>query len=87
MAKRKTKAVEYEQLGRAAQDLILKSYGELYNLRRLIWTSFVRGIFIGIGTVIGATVVVGILAYLLQRFDWLPVIGEWFRGLSETIRQ
>lgn len=85
MAK-KNKESEYVELGRAAQDLIVKSYGELYSLRRQMWVSFVKGLFTGMGGVIGAVLIAGLLGYLAARFNWLPLIGQWLESLSGAIK-
>lgn len=85
MAK-KTRSAEFEEIGRSAQELVLKSYGELYNLRRQMWVSFVKGVFAGLGGVIGATVMVGVLLFLLRYFGDLPVVGRFFENISNIIK-
>lgn len=80
------KPVDYERIGRDAQDLILKGYGEVYNLRRQMWVSFIKGVFAGLGGVVGATVMVALLLFLLRYFGDLPGAGRFFRNISEIIR-
>jgi len=43
------------------------------------WPSFWRGIIGSLGAVIGATIIISLVLYLLQRLSVLPVIGEIFR--------
>lgn len=82
----KTK-VNYEKLGKAVEDALILDYiYVLHSTRRQIWSSFVRGVFAGIGGVIGATVGVAILVGLLQLFGGAPFIGQFFQDLGNTIQ-
>lgn len=85
MAKRKTKQAEYQELGKAAQDLIVRSYGEMYSLRRQMWVSFVKGVFSGLGAVIGATLMVAVLLFLLRYLGDLPAVGRFFENIYNLI--
>lgn len=79
---------DYEKLGRAIESALITDYLDLLgNTKRQITSAFIRGIFTGLGTVIGATVVVGILVALLNVFGALPGIGDWFSGLGSEIQQ
>lgn len=51
---------------------------------RLIGFQFVRGLAFGLGSVIGATILVSLLGLFFSRIDFLPIIGEW---ASEIARQ
>ena len=78
--------VNYEKLGKAVEDALILDYIYiLHSTRRQIWSSFVRGLFAGIGGVIGATVGVAILVGLLELFGGTPVIGHFFQQLGQTI--
>ena len=50
---------------------------------RLIWFQFMRGVAFGLGSVVGATIVVSVLLYALSSVDFVPVVGEW---AAEVIR-
>jgi hypothetical protein len=73
---------DYEKLGR-----LLVSIGEIgfQNKRQLYKVSFVRGIIAGLGTVIGATIVVALLLYLLSILGTIPFIGDIADSARETI--
>ena len=47
------------------------------SLTKLIWFNFMRGLAFGLGSVIGATVLVSLLVYLLRNIDFIPIIGDW----------
>ena len=82
---RKSK-VNYERLGKAVEDALVLDYIYiLHSTKRQIWSSFMRGIFAGLGGVIGATVGVAVLVALLQLFGGAPVIGQFFRDIGQTI--
>lgn len=77
---------EYEKLGRAVEAAIITDYMEmLRSTHKQIWSSFVRGLFAGLGGVIGATLVVAILVELLQLFGGTPVIGHYLTSVGQTI--
>jgi hypothetical protein len=77
----------YEQLGRAVEQALVRNYVELLgNTRRQMWASFVRGIFMGLGTVIGATLVLSVLLWLLHLLGGLPVVGQYLQGAGNTLR-
>ena len=52
---------------------------------RLLWLQFLRGVAFGLGSVVGATIVVSILVYALSSVDFIPVIGEWAAEVIEVI--
>lgn len=52
---------------------------------RFIWANFVRGVFVGLGTVIGATVLLYVIVQFLSNIDFIPVIGEWAIRLVDII--
>ena len=48
--------------------------------------NFVRGIMIGIGTVIGGTVGIALIVWLLSILGHvIPPLGDFFNGVSHTI--
>jgi uncharacterized protein (DUF2062 family) len=48
-------------------------------------SSFLRGVASGFGSVIGATIVVAVLAYLLSNVELIPLIGSWLAELVEYV--
>lgn len=48
---------------------------------RLIVFQLYRGLAFGLGTVLGATVVLSILIWSLSQIDFIPVIGDWAREI------
>lgn len=48
--------------------------------------NFVRGIFFGLGSVLGGTLVVALLIWLLSLFVDLPGVGDGIQDLLQTIQ-
>lgn len=44
---------------------------------RLIFFQFARGLAFGLGTLMGATVLVSLLAWWASQFSFIPILGEW----------
>lgn len=78
---------DYAKLGKAVEAALVTDYIQLlHSTKRQIWSSFVRGLFAGLGGVIGATVGVAVLVAILQVFGGAPLIGHWFQTISHTIQ-
>lgn len=52
---------------------------------RLVGFQFARGLAFGLGSVLGASILVSILAWWLAQIEFLPIIGEWATRLLEEI--
>lgn len=77
---------DYERLGRDFEEIIVKNYFELYRTRHQIWLSFIKGVFAGLGGVIGATVMVAVVLFALNKVgSHLPLVGHYFQDLGHTI--
>lgn len=55
------------------------------SMPRLLAFQFGRGLAFGLGTVVGATVLVSILGYFLAQINVVPIIGEWAADVAEQI--
>jgi len=51
-----------------------------------LFISFVRGMALGLGWVIGTTLVVGMLVIFLHHFDSAPWVGEYVRRIIEYLQ-
>ncbi len=54
---------------------------------RMMLQAFARGLAVGLGTVIGASVLVSALVYLLSQIDFIPLIGDWAAEIATEITQ
>lgn len=75
-------AKEYEKLGRSLSAIYDANYA---NKGRLLWMSFLKGISVGLGTVIGATIVVGAVLWILSLFDSVPFIDRVINSIDSSV--
>ena len=75
-----------KQLEQAINDLkehyLFKMNSSLY---KTIFFSLIRGLSFGLGSVIGATILVYLLILFLSQIEFIPIIGEWAARLIEQI--
>lgn len=54
---------------------------------QVYWINLVRGIFFGFGTVLGGTLLVAIVVWLLSQFvDWFPFIGDFIQQIINSVQ-
>lgn len=70
----------------ARRTVIEELFNDYYNDRRSIYrVNFFRGIFFGLGSVLGATVVVAFTVWLLSFLVGLPGIGNTIEQAQKSI--
>lgn len=57
----------------------------LKNPRRIIFWNFVAGVFKGLGIVVGMTIVVALLGWVLTKMVDFPLIGEYFQKILDIL--
>ncbi|MDB5182856.1 MAG: hypothetical protein JWO47_640 [Candidatus Saccharibacteria bacterium] len=81
MKKKKTPK-EYEDLGRAVASIFETGY---LDKKQAYKTSFIKGVFGGLGGVIGATVLVALLIWILSLFSSVPLVGHLTDKINKTV--
>lgn len=56
------------------------------SIPRLIVFQLVRGLAFGLGSVLGATLVLSILIWSLSQINFVPVIGDWANEILAVIQ-
>ena len=56
------------------------------NLPRLLAFNFARGLAVGLGTVLGASVFLSLIVWALSQIEFLPIIGEWAAQIAQQMR-
>lgn len=81
------KAKEDNEIG-ARRAVIEDLFYDFHSSRRQVYTmNFIRGIFFGFGTVLGGTIVIAILVWLLTLLVDLPGgIGDFVQFIVDTVR-
>jgi hypothetical protein len=73
-----------EEVAKALELLFAAGY---VDRKRLYIENFFRGIAFGAGSLIGATVVIGLVVWILSLFDQIPFIGPFIDNTRETIER
>jgi hypothetical protein len=54
---------------------------------RLIFFQLARGLAFGLGTVLGATVLVSLIAWWASQFSFIPILGDWLVQIVNQMEQ
>lgn len=54
--------------------------------QRALLFNFLRGLALGFGSVVGATLLVAALVYALSWVDFIPVVGEWAAEIVRIVQ-
>ena len=60
-------------------------FREQNSVVRVFAMQLLRGIAFGLGTVLGASILVSFLAYSLAQIDFIPIIGDWATAIAQEI--
>jgi hypothetical protein len=52
---------------------------------RVLLFRFASGMAVGLGTVIGATVLLSLIIWMLSQIEFIPIIGEWSVRIADEI--
>jgi hypothetical protein len=55
------------------------------SMPKMLWFQFLRGAAFGLGSVMGATLVVSLMISLLAQVEFIPIIGEWANEIIAEI--
>ncbi|MGB7317346.1 MAG: DUF5665 domain-containing protein [Planktotalea sp.] len=55
------------------------------SLWRLVLFQFTRGLAFGLGSVLGASILVSLLVWWLAQFEFIPIIGDFTKQLIDWI--
>ena len=72
-----------EDVAKALEILFAAGY---VDRKRLYFENFVRGIFFSLGTIIGATLAISLLIWLLSLIGHVPLVGPIVNETKQTIQ-
>jgi len=67
----------------------LNSHSYLVNnatIFRMIFYQILRGLAFGLGSVMGATILVSAVGYFLSGMNFIPVLGDWAAQIATQIQ-
>ena len=71
----------------ARRGLLEELFNDLYKDRGNIYlVNFVRGLFFGLGSVLGGTIVVALIVWIMSFFVQIPLIGPTLEQAQEKIQ-
>jgi len=58
------------------------------NRSQVYWTNFIRGMFFGLGSVLGGTIVIAVVIWLLSQLVDLPGgVGEFIQYVVDIVKK
>ncbi|WP_338550828.1 DUF5665 domain-containing protein [Roseovarius phycicola] len=79
-------AQEMRALRKEVARLNKLSFVRIHNsIPKLLGYSFARGLAFGLGTVLGASVLLSLVAWSVSQVEFLPVIGEWAAEIADQM--
>lgn len=52
---------------------------------KFLWFSFLKGVMVGFGSVIGATVLVAVFIYLMAKISFVPIVGNFVEKIIDEV--
>ena len=77
---------EIKNLSEAIKSLNNNNIFKIYNsTKKILFISFLKGLASGLGWIIGATILVSLLTYILSQIEFIPILGDIVSQLIEEI--
>jgi len=93
MPAKKTKTDIDKELIKELKDLT-KEVGKVKDLEfmkvfknpvKFLWFSFLKGLMVGFGSVLGATVVVTFFIFLMTKISFVPILGDFVQKVIDEV--
>ena len=77
---------EIKKLSDSIKSLNNSNIFKIYNsTKKILFVSFLKGLASGLGWIIGATILVSLLTYILSQIEFIPILGDIVSQLIEEI--
>ena len=77
---------EIKKLSEAIKSLNNNHIFKIYNsTKKILFISFLKGLASGLGWIIGATILVSLLTYILSQIEFIPILGDIVSQLIQEI--
>lgn len=74
---------DYEQLGQMLDNIYQSGYIDRNQAYKM---SFFKGIAGGLGSVLGATIGIALLLWILSLFNQIPLVGQFTEKVQDTVK-
>lgn len=84
---RKVKISFKDQQAKGAQKTMLEElFNDFYTNRKQIYKiNFLRGIFFGLGSALGGTLVIALIIWIISLFTNFPIVGQYFEQTKDSL--
>lgn len=84
---KKAKTSLRDQQSKTAQKTMLEElFNDFYIRRKQVYKmNFFRGIFFGLGSALGGTIVIALIIWLMSLFINFPVVGQYFEQTKDSL--
>ena len=77
---------DIKKLSEAINSLNNNNIFKIYNsTKKILFISFLKGLASGLGWIIGATILVSLLTYILSQIEFIPILGDIVSQLIQEI--
>ncbi len=83
----KKQAITKKEAADVARALEILFATDFISKKKLYWENFVRGVTMSMGTIVGATIGIALLLWILSFFKTTPLIGPLVRNATQTIER
>lgn len=85
---KKTVDTEQERLIASLDQLDdrLGSLEHMFHPWHFLWYNFLRGIVYGLGILVAIAIVIPFVIAVLQRVEWIPILGDFLSEISERMQ-
>ena len=68
---------ELKELSDTIKSFKNHNFFKLYNsIKTILFVSFLKGLVSGLGWILGATILVSLLTYILSQIEFIPILGD-----------
>lgn len=53
---------------------------------KFLWFSFLKGLMVGFGSVLGASILVALFVYLVAQISLVPIVGDFVEDIMSQIQ-